>query len=348
MSCSGAFDINENGKYDPCDKSICPFDYDYEYDNSTLCKVTKKSNYLKLECTTSSSTATVGQVKDMGVLEVRLYCPSVNRWGGKKADAELIIRHSGQGKNGYVCVPITKVAGSATGNGVEFFERLDSAVKVLGGGTNMQTVNLGANWSLNKLIPKSPYYYAEKDGLAFDSACNYDTNSVLIFPLGSAINVKQVHLTNINNAVSTGYNGNRRPINSSADELVQGSGAGQFFYNDEGTKGDTGGGPDAGLPVGMTCTPVLDEATGENVVADPREKMGWIQSKMKNINVKELLKYLMYTAIAFVTLIVIYYFYLYCIKKTVDHPDKPGKMTSKFSRWLVMRAKGKAGGGGEE
>ena len=179
MSCSGAFDINENGSYDPCDKSICPFDYDYEYDNSTLCKVTKKSNYLKLECTTSSSTATVGQVKDMGVLEVRLYCPSVNKWGGKKADAELIIRHSGQGKNGYVCVPITKVAGSATGNGVEFFERLDSAVKVLGGGTNMQTVNLGANWSLNKLIPKSPYYYAEKDGLSFDSACNYDTNSVL-------------------------------------------------------------------------------------------------------------------------------------------------------------------------
>ena len=43
-----------------------------------------ESNYLKLECTTSSSTATVGQVKDMGVLEVRLYCPSVNRWGGKK------------------------------------------------------------------------------------------------------------------------------------------------------------------------------------------------------------------------------------------------------------------------
>ena len=162
----------------------------------------------------------------MGVLEVRLYCPSVNKWGGKKADAELIIRHEGQGKNAYVCVPITKVAGSAAGNGVEFFERLDSAVKVLGGGTNMQTVNLGANWSLNKLIPKSPYYYAEKDGLAFDSACNYDTNSVLIFPLGSAINVKDSHLRNINNAVSSGYNGNRRTINSSADELVQGSGAG--------------------------------------------------------------------------------------------------------------------------
>tara|TARA_B100000902_G_scaffold313972_1_gene304592 strand:- start:3103 stop:4137 length:1035 start_codon:yes stop_codon:yes gene_type:complete len=338
MSCSGAFDIDENGSYDKCDKSICPFDYDYEYDNSTLCKVTKNSSYLKLECTTSSSTATVGQVKDMGVLEVRLYCPSVNKWGGNKAEAELIIRHSGQGKNAYVCIPITKVAGSATGNGVEFFERLDSAVKVLGGGTNMQTVNLGANWSLNQLIPKSPYYYAEKDGLSFDNACNYENNNVLIFPLGSAINVKQEHLTNIDNVVD-GYTGGRRSINSSADETSQGSGAGQFFYNDEGTKSDTSGGIDPGLPVGMTCEPVLDAATGENVVADPTEKMGWIQSKMKNMNVKSLLKYLMYTAIAFAVIIAFYFIYLYCIKATVDHPDKAGKMTSKFSRWFIMKVK---------
>lgn len=339
MSCSGAFDIDENGSYDKCDKSICAFDYDYEYDNSTLCKVTKKSSYLKLECTNSSSTATVGQVKDMGVLEVRLYCPSVNKWSGDGADAELIIRHSGQGKNAYVCIPITKVAGSATGNGVDFFERLDSAVKVLGGGTNMQTVNLGASWSLNKLIPKSPYYYAEKDGLIFDSACNYDNNNVLIFPLGSAINIKDTHLTNIDNAVSNNYNGNRRTINSSADELVQGSGAGQFFYNDEGTKTDTSGGIDDGLPVGMTCEPVLDSATGENVVADPTEKMGWIQSKMKNINIGTLLKIIGIILGIGLFFIGCYYFYLYCIKATVDHPDKPGKMTSKFAAWKISKIK---------
>ena len=345
MSCSGAFDINENGSYDKCDKSICSFDYDYEYDNSTLCKVTKKSTYLKLECTTSSSTATVGQVKDMGVLEVRLYCPSVNKWGGKKADAELIIRHSGQGKNAYACIPVTKVAGSATGNGVEFFERLDSAVKVLGGGTNMQTVNLGGNWSLNQLIPKSPYYYAEKDGLSFDNACNYENNNVLIFPLGSSINVKDIHLKNIDNVVDAARFGSRRTINSSANELVQGSGAGQFFYNDEGTKSDTSGGIDDGLPVGMTCTPVLDEATGMNVVADQKDKIGWIQSKMKDINVAKLKNYLIYTAITFATLIAIYVLYLYVIKQSVDHPDKAGKMTSKFSRWLIMRTKWIAGEG---
>ena len=88
MSCSGAFNIDENGAYDKCDSAVCPFDYDYEYDNSTQCTVTKKTNYLKLECTTNSSKATIGQVKNMGVTEIRLYSPSVNKWGGKQADAE--------------------------------------------------------------------------------------------------------------------------------------------------------------------------------------------------------------------------------------------------------------------
>lgn len=337
MSCSGAFDINEDGQYDPCDKTICPFDYTYEYDNSTQCKVTKKSNYLKLECTTSSSTATIGQTQNMGVNEVRLYCPSVNKWDGNKADAELIIRHSGQGKNVYVCIPIEKTAGSQTGNGVEFFEALDSAVKVLDGGTNMQTVNLGANWSLNQLIPKSPYYWAEKDGLIFDTACNYDNNNVLIFPLGGAINIKQAQLTNLKGAVTGSYNGGMRAINSSANELVAGSGAGQFFYNKEGTEQNTDG-IDDGLPVGMTCEPVLDAQSGLNVEEEPTEKTGWIQNTMKNINKDKILLYVG-IVLGLGATILFLYFVVYkkmWVTKT-PHPDKPGAMTTIFGRWKALK-----------
>jgi hypothetical protein len=344
MSCSGAFDINEDGQYDPCDSTICPFDYTYEYSNATQCKVTKKNDYLKLECWTSSSKATIGQTQDMGLSEARLYCPSVNKWSGEKADAELILRHMGNGKSVYVCIPIEKTAGSQTGNGVEFFEALDSAVKVLGGGTSMQTVNLGANWSLNQLIPKSPYYWAEKDGLQFDSACNYDSNNVLIFPLGGAINIKQTQLNNLENAVN-GYTGGRRTINSSANEVVSGSNAGQFYYNKDGTKKNSdGGGPD-GLPVGMTCEPVLDAQTGLNVSADPTAKMGWIQSTMKNIN-KEKILYYVGIVLGVGAFLLFLYFFIYkkCIKSTVPHPDKPGVMTSIVGRWLALNIKKGVGG----
>jgi hypothetical protein len=337
MSCSGAFDIKEDGQYDPCDKTICPFDYTYEYDNSTLCKVTKKGTYLKLECTTSSSKATIGQTQNMGVEEVRLYCPSVNKWDGEKADAELIIRHSGQGKNVYVCIPIVKTAGSQKGNGVDFFEALDSAVKVLDEGTQMQTVNIGAQWSLNKLIPKSPYYWAEKDGLIFDNACNYDSNNVLIFPLGGAINIKQLQLTNIEGAVTGSYSGGRRTINSSADELVSGSNAGQFFYNKEGTEQNTDGIED-GLPVGMTCEPVLDKKTGLNVVEDPAEKIGWIQNTMQNMNTDKLLYYVGIVLGVGAFILALYFIgYKRMWKHTVKDPTKPGEMTSIMGRWFALR-----------
>jgi len=336
MSCSGAFDINEDGQYDTCDSKVCSFDYTYEYASASQCTVTKKSNYLKLEFPSGDSKATFS-LGEKGLSEVRLFSPSINKWGGEKADAELILRHMGGGQSVYVCIPIMTALGNQVGNDIEFFSQLSSVFPL---SAAPQIVSLG-NWSLNKLIPKSPYYWAEKDGLAFDQSCANESSNVLIFPLSGAINIKSSHLNPLKRALSA-YDGSPREINSSEDSINQGTDAGKFYYNEKGTKEAGGvGGIDDGLPIGMTCEPVLDAQSGLNVSAEPTAKMSWIQGAMGKMSTDKIKDYVIYALITIGSFLLIFLGYKYCWKGSVEHPDKPGEMTSIMGRWIALKSQGK-------
>ena len=270
--------------------------------------------------------------------EARLYVPSINKWNNNRADAELVLRHIVGGKSIYVCIPITLASGSTRGNGIEFFNQLDSAFKNLINEANgkMIDVNVG-EFSLNSLIPKSSYYWAENDGLQFDSVGINTKANVLIFPLGAALNIQQDPLTHMDNLIS-GTNLPGRVINSSANEIVSGGKEGQFYFNTEGTKTDGGGGPGSGKPTGMTCEPVLDSATGLGIDEEPTEKADWNADKLtKKMDMKTIWTIVGIVVGIGVLGVLAYFFHKYIWITKTDTPGKPGKMTSIFSAWMITK-----------
>ena len=56
----------------------------------------------------------------MEVHEIRIYTPSLHTYDGVRAEAEMIIVHSGFGKNLLVCIPMKSSDG--TGSGASTFK----------------------------------------------------------------------------------------------------------------------------------------------------------------------------------------------------------------------------------
>ena len=74
----------------------------YNYANSS-CQIVTKNNYLDIQCFDGNNYVEFGVTGRCRVTNVRLYKPSLNRYEGKTASAELIITHSSSGRNVYIC-----------------------------------------------------------------------------------------------------------------------------------------------------------------------------------------------------------------------------------------------------
>ena len=262
MSCSGAFDIYENGTYSECPSTeVCKYDYSYEYDRTSKCRVTKKSNYLKLLCWDRSN-VTIANMKNLTLTEARLYSPSVNKWDGSKVAAELILSHAGAGKSVDVCIPIIK-DDSSSDPSIKFFDAIHNAVRILPNERNgtMRSVELPANFSLDNIIPKGSFYLAEGDGMAINT-CNPGMRNIIIFSKERAIKMKTKVQSDIANLVAA-YRGGRREIKGSAS--ARRGGGGKFWKNTGGTTKSNGDGFSAAGQMAMECEPVNNSNTGNNV-----------------------------------------------------------------------------------
>lgn len=262
MSCSGSFDIKQ-GDYSECPSSeVCGYNYSYEYDRTSKCKVTKKERYLKL-VSWDRSDVTVANMKNLSLTEARLYAPSVNKWNGSQADAELILSHSGSGKSVDVCIPITENDSSGDPS-IGFFDAIDNAVKLFPGESNgsMRQVELPANFSLEQVIPKTSFYLAEGDGMGILN-CNPTFRNIIIFSNDKPMKIKGEVLSRIKNIINPHNINNSRTITGSKSK--NGDGGGQFWKNTTGTtKGNSDKFSQAGQ-MAMECEPVNNSNTGNNV-----------------------------------------------------------------------------------
>jgi hypothetical protein len=238
--------------------------FHYEYGIST-CSVTNKGTYLDINCYDGINKISSGLTGDLYVTGVRLYKPSLNSYDGRKADAELIITHSGGGKNLYICIPISGT--TAKGGTTEWFNQIIPFSPSRTGSS--KSINV-SNFTLNTVTPKATFIVYE--GGTFDWGCSKD-DVMMLFNLDNSISINYKNLRTIGNIIEkSSYN-----ILSTPDYLK---------FNKKGTI--SGPGKIAGSEKSdtLTCTPVLDQ-DGKNILSP--DSSSWVkktQSMGNNIGNK--------------------------------------------------------------
>lgn len=156
-----------------CDKANSPIDlndtnvsgicnqkcyYIFNYNDST-CKVERNDSFLKFDYDSSTNSPAKLSGIDLNVGEVRIYCPSLHTFDGKRTVAEVVIGHGGNGTALLVCIPVTTSTESSEGS--ILLNQIVSQTKRLAPNNGDTAVLTTSGFNLNKLIPRSEFYYYE-------------------------------------------------------------------------------------------------------------------------------------------------------------------------------------------
>lgn len=217
-------------------------DFTYNYGMSP-CTVTNKSTYLEINCFDGHNKVNCGLAGDLYVSNVRLYKPSLNTYNGSKSSAELIITHTGGGKNIYVCIPIT--TSSSSGGTSEWFKQIIPFSPNKAGSS--RSINV-SNFTLNNVIPKAPFIIYE--GGTFDWGCS-KSDAMIIFNELDSISINRTELRTLGKIINEpSYN-----VSDVPDYLK---------INKRGTTAGSGKNAGSSKNKTLTCTPVTDQ-DGNNI-----------------------------------------------------------------------------------
>lgn len=127
----------------------------FNYGDSSI-NLSNKGDYISLDYDSSSTNVTYNTIK-MEVNEIRIYTPSLHTYDGLRADAEMIIVHSGFGENLLLCIPM-KASEYLDSNSNTLNIIFENAVKKIinkGDSTSLSSLT----WNLNDFVPnKKPLF----------------------------------------------------------------------------------------------------------------------------------------------------------------------------------------------
>ena len=127
----------------------------FDYGQSSL-SIKNNGDYLSLGYDASTTNVKYNANK-MEIHEVRIYTPSLHTYDGARAEAEMIIVHSGFGKNLLVCIPMKSSDGSGSGASTFSQMLLETAPLIPNSGDS--TSKNATTWSLNDFVPnKKPLF----------------------------------------------------------------------------------------------------------------------------------------------------------------------------------------------
>ena len=155
MSCSNAtapIDI-ESTKAGTCSLKCT---YNFKYNNSA-CNVSNEGKYLSFKYDMPNGTPPVKYNNVYyTVSDIRIYQPSLHTYKGQHADAEMIIVHSGAGKNLLVCLPLVK--SGASSKSATLFDAIMPEInqRALNEGENT-LINV-PNFNLDSFVPNTAFY----------------------------------------------------------------------------------------------------------------------------------------------------------------------------------------------
>lgn len=147
MSCNAPINIVKN-EAQKCSLKCLLW---YKYGNSS-CTVTNKSDQLLIQYDGDSDV--MFNSIQYNPIEIRIFMPSIHTFDGVRADAEIVIVHSGSNGGLLVCIPVTSSSNSNASTGSNL---LDDIVSNAPNQKESTSLNLH-DFNMNYVIPKSSYF----------------------------------------------------------------------------------------------------------------------------------------------------------------------------------------------
>jgi hypothetical protein len=211
-------------------------------------------SYLDIQCFDGNNTVKCDMVSgSLVVTSVRLYAKSLNTYDGWKADAELIITHSGGGRHLYVCIPV--ISSEKVGLSSKWFSKvIPQAPSDKGSSVSINTNNL----TLNDVIPTAAFTIYE--GGTFEWGCGKD-NVIILFHKNVAINMTGREYSTLTSVIT----------NSSYALTDPGK---NLQFNKIGTTAGPGRKTAGAAGKSMTCTPIT-YPDGTIIPPGENNKVSW-------------------------------------------------------------------------
>ena len=199
MSCSNAtspIDLSKQNIKSDCNR-LCKYEYDYPDSSTTIRNL---GLYLKL--TYDKFSPVVAPVLfnniNMNVDEIRIFKPSLHTFSGNHAKGEIIIKHSGNGDNLLVCIPMIIENSNSKGSKI-LDEIMEKSKDKIPNSPDVTTVNI-QNFTLNDFIKKKKPFFSYKGTQPY-KPCN-DKYNLIVFDLDSAFKVNPSTFSIIDKLIS--------------------------------------------------------------------------------------------------------------------------------------------------
>jgi len=188
-------------------------DFSQQYTVSSV-NAENKGDYIRY--TVSSLTPQVTFNKEQyNVSELRLYQPSLHRFGGVQCDGELLITHTNVKQNTSLCICIPIVSG---GNTISIIDTIIGQVVDRANSNGGQTAISISNFNLANVVPNKPYY--NYTGTLPILPCIGDIQYI-VFDKSNAISVTSKTITGLKKIITAHTYGVHRNPNG-------------IFYNENG------------------------------------------------------------------------------------------------------------------
>ena len=176
MTCNQAnapIDINLNSS-GTCDLKC---EYRFNYQNSSIV-AQNNGDYLLIKYENTSVPPVLYNGEAYSIGEVRIYSPSLHKYNGSQADAEILISHSSGSQNLIVSIPLKVSAIKSKSS--KFFDLLSENIANLANKPGQQVMINNTLMNLNDFVPEKKYY--SYSGTLPYLPCN-GTNDYVVFSM---------------------------------------------------------------------------------------------------------------------------------------------------------------------
>ena len=196
MSNTASSPIDITNNYDSTCDLKCKYSFKYPLSNLYL---TNKGGFLYITPELFHDHPVTYNSNKYNVKELRLYNKSLHTYGGKNADAELLIIHHNINGSDILIVSIPIVIGSANPKSINIFDTILSEVAKTANSVGKKTSLNNVNFTLDQLIPMKPYY--SYNGTLPYSPFN-GVISYIVFNIDNAISMSSSAYKSFSNIIS--------------------------------------------------------------------------------------------------------------------------------------------------